>query len=405
MPTTSVIERPHAICFSRNELLYVFITSDTSPAGLSIQIILFFGGQQFTANLKPDSNGKTYFYINGYIDSFLKYQLPSNQSTFITDAYSAQSVEFYIHYREVTDASTPAYVTSEESSHKRVAFNMGIIREKYSRNNFFANYFAYEKPWLTWLPSGRTVSHNQQIFLSTLILPQHAGKILRLSIVATDIYGNDYVRSDYLGEVPSTGWLKHINVSMAALQIATLTSNPIDYYLVSIYESGTNDGIVSQYQFYVSYDHLYSYTDIHFFNSLGGLDSVRVIGEVETALNKDYTEVDNGIDVNDWLATIKKADTSHVGITTYQSYKGDVGFLEDEAEQDAMTELLISRSIWQYADSRWLPVINLQKSTSLRLSTAKTYSLPIEWRTAITNEVFTPSDVNLGIGTDVETYP
>lgn len=404
MPTTAVIERPHAACFSRNELRYAFFTNNISAPGVSIQIILFFGTQQITVNLKPDTIGYTYFYIDGYIDSYLQYKLPTTNQTFNTSAYTNQTVEFYIHYREVNDATIPAYITTEASK-KRIAYNMGIIREKYSRNNFFVNYFTLNKPWLTWLPTMRTVGATQNVFLSCLILPVHAGKTIALQIAAIDIYGTSFTRVEPLGNVPAQGMLQHLNVSIANLSITGLTTNKINTYSVSIIESGTLDTIVSQYGFTVSYTHLYNYYDLYYFNSLGGIDDLRVTGEVETGINKDFTEVDNGIDINDWQTTIKKAQTSHVGITTNQSFKGDIGFLEDENEQDIMSELLISRSIWQYVDSRWLPVINLQKSTSLRLSTDKKFSLPIEWRIAISNQVFTPTSLVLGLGTDVETYP
>jgi hypothetical protein len=400
MASTTLIERPNSICLSKNEIRYAFYTSDLSPAGLSVQIILFVAGKQFTANLKPTALGITYFYIDAYIDSLLTYQLPSATAMF-TDA-ATQKETFYIHYREVTEATpNPAYITSE-ASHVRTAFKMGISREKYSRNNYFANYFASQKPWLTWQPSGKTVQPNQNVYLTFLLLPVHAGKTVALQIIYTDVTGVSYHAPMSLGVVPATGMYQHVNVGLAGFNLPT--TNKIFYYTVAIVDSGTFDVLVSYYQLFVSYDYLYNYYDLLYHNSLSGVDCLRIIGDVQKVLNKDFAEVDNGFDVNDWNATTKKADTSHVGFTLYDSFKGDVGFIDSEEDQDALIELLVSRSIYQYVDSRFLPVLNLQKNTDLRVSTDKKYSLPIEWRLGIANHVFTPANIALGLGTDTETY-
>ena len=105
----TINERPPAFCLSKNEIRYVYTLTDLSRAGLELQIKLFYIRKSDNANvqiggnfnLKPDANGKVYFYLNAYIDSLLTYNMPANS---LVNECDTQYTQFFVHTREVWDA-------------------------------------------------------------------------------------------------------------------------------------------------------------------------------------------------------------------------------------------------------------------------------------------------------------
>ena len=153
-------ERPHQYCFSKNEIRYVFDIADPDRAGLFLQVKLFVATMDGAfeilhtfEGLKPTAAGKVVLPIHAYIDSKLRYVLPDITAT-KTDAGN-QLCRFYIHYREVEDATPDPAWTETESANERIAMKGGIEKHKAARNNFFINYFTGAKPFMTWQPANR----------------------------------------------------------------------------------------------------------------------------------------------------------------------------------------------------------------------------------------------------------
>lgn len=349
-----------------------------------------------TFNLKPNTDGYTYLYIDAFIDSLLRWILPAQ-----SDAYtngSEQCCEFYIAFREISAITPdPAWIVTEKD-HTRVAIKGGIEKQKSSRNNYF-NYQAVNKSFFTWMPGQRFIFKDQPVWLSALIKTAGTYK-LHIAVTKTD--GTTVTDDRTLAF--TSGIFFHINVSYSSLGIAALvTEAQVHYYEVSITNEAGDTIIYAAYRLYIEYRPLYDLFDLIYHNSLGGIDSARVKGDLQIGFEKEIQALGGGMTNTGWSDKVKTGESSQV-IAKRDFYKGDLGFIHGKAEQEALQDLLISSSVFQFVDSRMVPVLNLQTSVNFRKTTDKIFSLPIEWQLPFSNQVSTPKSITLGMGEDTETY-
>jgi len=349
----------------------------------------------------PNTDGKTYVYLNNLIDSLLEYALPifSDQQT---DA-SSEMIAFYILWAEGTEDDLTPALSNSETTHIRYVIKGGIERKKYSRNNFFRNYFNTVKPFFTWQPDYKMVQMNEPVFITAFVADNTlTGR--RLRIVITKFDGST-VTHDINSFAIDGKFLYHLNVSPTFLNLVTLASTTnIASYSVALQNISDGSNVIAPRTFMIDYRPAYTYYDLLWINSLGGVDTIRVRGDVTVGLNKDTAQVSAGLDLNDWNATQKKGDVAIQRNLRNDYYKGDIGYVEDDCAQDALKEILQSTQVFMHLDSRWVPVIGLQQSADLRTSSDKKYSFALEWQIAISEETYTPGNIALGIVTDDETY-
>lgn len=406
----TVFERPNTYCFSRNEIRYAWNISDPDAAGCYLQIQLYY----FTVAdatpvllktfiLKPTPEGKVYLYIQQYIDSLLTYNIPGSG---LCTAANKQVVFFGVKFREVTDADpTPEYNSSELDDNSRLALKSGIQKEQYGRNNFFINYFDTAKPFFTWRQTNQFVFSAQNNFISIFL---KAGSTANhsLKIRACDTEGTVTTDVRVLDEI--AGYIFHLRVIDTFLDLQTLigADKILYWYEVSIVHSDDNAVIaVNPFRYYIDYRNFYTYYDVIFYNSLGGIDAVRLRGDYVLNIERNTDAKDNGVDVGNWNATEKTGEYGFANISRKETFKGDMGYVQTQAEKERlMMELLLSKQIYHYQYSRWQPVLNMQRSFDFKATDDKHFNFPVEWQLPFENEVYTPEDVNLGTGTDTEIY-
>lgn len=406
--STTVIERPATLSFTKNEVRYVFESTDITPVGFYLQVELYVKemkpGSVFvpvkTFNLKPNTDGKTYLYISDRLDTKTSFVLPAIDS--IANNASLQAVQFYILFREITALVPNPDFIETESDKVRTALKGGIEKQKFSRNNYF-NYQSANKLFYTWQPQNRYIFSNEYSFLSLYI----TGPDRKLKITIKKMNGdivNNVQAIDF-----SAGIFWHLNISPSVLNISALAAGAdIMYYEVSILDA-TDAVLYNPYRLYLEYRPQYTVYDLGFHNSLGGFDTVRVKGDTTWSIDRDITEAEGALTLDGWAATYKPGEVGHSYINKRDSYKGDIGFIRTadgsmKSPQEVMIEILISTSVWQFIDSRWVQIIGVQRGVELRKSSDKKFSFPIEWALPFYNSVFTPKSVNLGLGTETETY-
>jgi hypothetical protein len=330
--------RPYQYSFSRNEIQYVFTLDNLTRPGLAFQLKIMYdtmtGSSPIAMNpfkLMPDADGKISINIQNYIDSILKFVLP-DMAADLTVA-DKQLCMFWVEFREVTDADpNPVYDTSE-TANKIIGIKGGISKEKAARNNFFINYFNTAKPFFTWQPSARFVYLNQPIFITAFI---PSGDLSDLSFNMSLVYLDGSTDTETV-TLSGTGFLLHLNV----LEMITPYADNLRSVTISVRNS-TDVIFAANYTFNFQYRPCYKYYDLLFHNSLGGLDTVRVRGEVEWGIDKQFEETEGGFNMTEALAIVKSYETKHTAIAFNQTYKGDIGFLQSKKEQEALIELIIS---------------------------------------------------------------
>lgn len=406
--STTVIERPATLSFTKNEVRYVFESTDITPVGFYLQVELYVKemkpGSVFvpvkTFNLKPNTDGKTYLYISDRLDTKTTFVLPAIDS--IANNASIQALQFYILFREITALVPNPDFIETESDKVRTALKGGIEKQKFSRNNYF-NYQSANKLFYTWQPQNRYIFSNEYAFLSLYI----TGPDRKLKITIKKMNG-DIVTNEQAIDF-SAGIFWHLNISPSVLNISALAAGAdIMYYEVSILDAA-DVVLYNPYRLYLEYRPQYTVYDLGFHNSLGGFDTVRVKGDTTWSIDRDITEAEGALTLDGWAATKKPGEIGHSYINKRDTYKGDIGFIRTadgsmKSPQEVMIEILISTSVWQFIDSRWVQIIGVQRGVELRKSSDKKFSFPIEWALPFYNSVFTPKSVNLGLGTETEIY-
>lgn len=257
--STSITERPPQYSHSKNEIRYRFLSTDLTPLKQYIEIELYariIGASTYTKvktfNLKPNPDGITYVYLDGYIDSMLSWVLPAINTTFT--AAQNQVAQFYIRFREVSATTpTPDWIETE-ADHIRLALKGGVEKQKWSRNNFFL-WQANSKSFYTWEPTSRYVFQNQFAFLSCFIKTTGTYK-LRVEIKKI---GDDTTIVNETNCSFTAANFYHLNVGFTQLGISTIVSGaPVHYYEVTLIDS-TFAITYAAVRFYVEQRPLYEY--------------------------------------------------------------------------------------------------------------------------------------------------
>jgi hypothetical protein len=401
--STTVTERPYRYCLSRNEIRYKLLCDDITPPGLYVQIKLKYrriGAGSFTEidtfTLKPNPDGTVYFYCQGYLDSYLDYVRPI-VGDISTDANN-QAVEFYIDFREITDATPDPSWTTTESSHVGLAIKAGVEPWKNARNNFFINYLELDKPFLTWQPNDgynkKFVFSDQLLWLS-VFNPVNTVTGFQLEVTVTY---TDSTTDVFTVPLTTGGTVMHIAADLATLGI--VPTSDVWYYDLELTQvlSGASSTIAGSYRYYYNYDPVYQYYDLYYHNSLGGFDPVRVRGEVSRFVDIDSREAQGGLQLEDWTSANKPFESAIVGTTGKRRYSGTIGFANTRKEQEALLEILFSESTFQLIDERWVPVVRITKSKELNKTTDQLWSFDAEWQLSAASATFTPEDQVFGEG-------
>ena len=381
-----------------NEIKYVLESTDTTAQGFALEIRLrvaydlagIYTGIK-TVVLKPNSDGKTVFYVQDFINSYLAWQLPDFNEAFTTAV--SQTVRFYIEFREISIANIGGSWTSDAGNVCR-AIKGGIEKQVWSGNNYF-DWQTTNKSFLTWQPAGRFIHYNQPQFLTV----RHSTTSLKrkLTIKATD--GTTYTNTI---NFPTATLIRmfHLNVSPAFLDLKGLASGKnVWWYEVSVLDAANADAeLFGPYRLYIDYSPVYDEQwDFIYLNSLGGVDVARVRGDMEWAYEKEAAEGSGNVDTTGAGSTLKTAEMVSTRPVRRDVFKGDIGYCRTAEEQEAYMDLLMSDYIFIWKDSRYMQIHNINRSGRVRRRSDTKYSFPIEWMMPFVNSVFTPRRFALGL--------
>lgn len=401
----TIIERPGEISFSRNPIRYSLQT-DTSLAtpGLKIDVGLFFkeflsGGFPPTTAiievpLTPDSNGIVSIDFNKILDSLVINELPLLSATGVQ--ISTKNIgQFFIKYRETTTASPSPSWTTDSASYRQV-LKGGLPYQLWQRANYFVAYNSPTKPCLTWQKSGRSIGPTEKSWLSYIHLNADTTNVnAKVSIFYTD--GTSSIDAVTVA-FPATNVYQYavyqIPVGIEQLNLTSINpSKTIHYYGVRIEDATVV--LKENYYFYPDYRNTYSTTQFNYFNSLGGFDSVRLLGDVtrEARYESEVAEIStNDINYNE-NELAKRQFTQQV--TEQLIYKGSIGLMDDDYEMDVKRDLRISKGIYEAKYDRWWLVNLVNSPVNLGSTSDPIKDFPIEWTYGIENENYAP-DIEIG---------
>lgn len=399
-----IAQRPYKFCFSKNPVQYAFSQiSNYTAAGCYLLIRIYerdIGGANevmlYQEQIKPLTSTVVYD-MSSIVESALEYAMPDFSGSLLQPGNNIK--EFYVQYATITDAApTPTFIT--DATNFIYCVKGGIPQPQWDWNNYFINYVANNKPFLTWQPNNRFIGLNDSFFIS--FLNSLASVSLSLIVNAEYIDGTTaQVVTDF---TDSNKVLYHIQAGPDQLGLNSLHADKRLYkYSLSIVSTADHATVfVSPYTYYVDYRKFYNTKYLHYYNSLGGIEMVRINGMIETVADVTFTDSERfsgdviiGSPASEEYIQTAKSKTD--------SFKGDSGFIFTSKEQDVFQEILLTRFAWERIIGRNWRIYVSNKSTSLRKSTDKKWSMALEWRYSFTNSVYAPM-LDLGDGHDDNNY-
>jgi hypothetical protein len=400
-----VTKRPYAECFSGNPVHYeLYSAAAVSDATIFFEIRVKFkyvgGAYAIVLDALPyyPTAGYAGIDIKDILHSQLNYGLvPLTGAANSSYIAPEQSGYFYIEFREITTSnSNPSWITTE-SDFERFVVKGGLNYFVYRGNNFWINYFTNPYPFFTWQKNGRLAAKDEKIWLLFLNYSFSALKIF-MKVYWTD--GTNHQTTAIL-DFLSIGKLHYIPAGCDQWSLDANPAKKVHYWTIQIFDIMNPGAPVAASQLFTFYaDNRVDYNDttLHYRNSLGGLDAVRIRGVIEENLDYAYTEQAATITPDYFSGEHVMAQRTISDNAEQITYKGDIGYLGKE-EQDRLRDAFIRREVYWHKNNKWWPVIITTKNNRLRSSTDTRWTMPIEWQLAYDGgEYYTPQSVDLGDG-------
>lgn len=398
-----VQKRPYEYCFSGNPVAYE-LYSDLAAADASVcfEIKLLFklvNGEYSSTEAIPwyPVNGVAAINVQDLLEGLLTYEVPviSNDEKAV-QMVAGHSGKFYLQFRETTPLNADVTWDDSESEFERTVIKGGISRFKYEGSNFFSNYFFLNKPFLTWQQRGRLAAPAERMYLTYL----HTADSETLSAVCSVYYTDGsfaIVQTDFA--VIEKGACYY--VPAGAMQWGLPDKEPakkIYYWEITIIGNilAGATALSEAFRYYADNRNDYNNCTLHYRNSIGGLDSLRVRGAIEQAQDYSFTEqvqtVASDYSSAHYFAPQKLLTNSRETI----AWKGDIGHLGKE-EQDRLRDSHLQRECWQEVEGKWWPINITTKSRKQKTTNDTRFTFPIEWSLAYEGDsYYTPQYVSLG---------
>jgi len=399
-----ISQRPYKFCFSKNPVQYTFAEiTNYADDGCYLLIRIYkrdIGGANemllYEEQIKPLSATVVYD-MASIVESALEYSMPNFAGSLLQAGGNIK--EFYVSFATITDAAPTATYTSDAANFI-CAIKGGIPQPQWDWNNYFINYVAANKPFLTWQPNNRFIGLNDSFFIS--FLNSLATVTLALIVDVEYIDGTtDQVITNF---TDSNKVLYHIQAGPDQLGLNALHADKRLYkYSLSIVSAANHATVfVNPYTYYIDYRKFYNTKFLHYYNSLGGVEAVRINGFIETTADVTFTDSER-FGGNVIIGAPNSEEYIQTAKSKTDSFKGDSGFIFTAKEQDVFQEILLSRFAWERIIGKNWRIYVTNKSTSLRKTSDKTFNIPLEWRYSFTNSVYAPL-IDLGAGADGTDY-
>ncbi len=400
----NISQRPYKFSFSKNPLQYTFSEiSNYADAGCYLLIQIYkrdIGGANetllFTEQIKPLSAIVIYD-MASIVESALEYAMPDFAGAVLQAGNNIK--EFYVKFATITDAAPMPTYTSDVAN-LIYCIKGGIPQPQWDWNNYFINYVASNKPFLTWQPDNRFIGLNDSFFIS--FLNSLASVSLALIVDVEYIDGTtDQVITNF---TDSNKVLYHIQAGPDQLGLNALHADKRLYkYSLSIVSAANHATVfVNPYTYYIDYRNFYNTKFLHYYNSLGGIEMVRINGMIESTADVTFTDSEK-FGGNIIIGSPNSEEYTQTAKSKVDTFKGDSGFIFSRREQDVFQEILLSRFAWERIIGNNWRIYVTNKSTSMGKTSDKTFSLPLEWRYSFTNSVYAPV-IDLGISCVPVTY-
>jgi hypothetical protein len=394
--SVTVQKRPYQYCFSGNAVFYELMSSlaatdNTVQIELRVQFKTV-GGTYSATDAIPFApvEGMVKADIADILESLLTYDVPDLSAGIALQSAPGHTGTFYLQFREVSATNQNTTWDDSEAGFACLAVKGGLSRFKYQGNNFWVNYFNVKKPFLTWQQSGRKAALDERMYLLFLNLIE--ADSIRAVAKVYFIDGTN-ASTDSTATVLS-GQCVYVPAGAEQWNLQSLAAKVIWYWEITVWAGSIQ--LTETFRFEKDNRNDYNETTLHYRGSLGGLDSVRVRGDIQQDLSYQFQKLQLTQGPDYYTGNAYTPQQRIAASTELQTWSGDIGHLEKE-EQDRLRDAFLQRETWWAVESKWWPVNILTTKATLRKSSSKLFSFPIEWTLAHEGDAYyTPQHMDVG---------
>lgn len=368
-----------------------------STVGLYIQCRVLFGvgdaapTEVISYPLTPDSSGMVDIDLKTLVDKLLTLQLPTlgDAITKVSSQFGTVAIELVEYSIDLPDGGTPL------DGGSYTIYKGGVAYERWQGSAWFDSYYTTHK-FLSYMGGQRTVQPWQPNWLSYLHMNDTSLDVnMVVGLYYTDGTEDVTTLSFPDGATAESNKIYHLRVGYDQLGLGAIDpTKRVHYYTVKLQSDGTD--LTETISFLMDYTPNYEQIAFTFFNSIGGIDTLLILGEQKKTVVRDFDLVDLNTSRSNMGGEILPAQSAMNTVQEQITYKGNIGFTEDARQHDLRRELFMSRNIYQAQQSRWWPVNVTDKSVDKGALFAQVRDCDIEWSYAYSNENYTPLWEDLG---------
>lgn len=332
----------------------------------------------------PDVSGQISMDVRTVLDAYLEYYVPklSLQNLIVC---KDQVKRFQISYQlQLDDAFVSDLATTDSFS----AIKAGLPYEGWNPVSFFNQNILSDQQPLHFAPIGEKYSADKKQFISWLYpFDDLAGQFLEFIFFLNDGTTATYTPTPTLKALK---WATCIApAGLPQINYTPPAGKYIVYYTVQV-KTDTNT-ITAPFRFTLDYRNFESTYFLLYRNSLGGLDTLRLRGQVDLDNDYEYQKATRISAASYFSNNILQPQAIQKNNFETQKFTGNTGFLS-QAAMDNLRDLLLSKQIFEIVDGKLLPVILNKSNLKLWSSKDALYNMEIGWQRAYTNEFYAPNN-------------
>lgn len=392
----TLLKTPYEISFSGNPMPFLFALSPYGAAErsqdirLQVSVMVDVGdgsgvfGTVYQQNFYPDGNGQFLFDVKTIVDPYLEFYTPKPGLKNPVPA-SKQCRQYKLAYLLQLDGA-PVDVTVVTDVF--YCLKGGLAYEQWHWKEFFTDRVTASGMPLHFIAEGEKVSLDQPLYLFW-IYPyndnafQQVAFIFKLDDGSTVSYNMPrLIRVDKWG------------VCCAPIgfnQIDTGTIIPAGRIIVSyrVLVVASSNHIVELFTLTVDQRKFYDTYTILYRNSLGGIDSVRLRGQVDFEADYNYQNATRTLQPF-YFSNLNLLPQS-VQEQTSESAKftGDTGFMS-KAAVNKLRDMFMSPQLLELYNGKFLPIVASNKTVKFYANRDSLISVQLQWQRAFLNQFYTP---------------
>lgn len=397
-----IVQKPHEISFSGNPIQYFFsftpygLTEQRQDIRLQIRVEMevSVGSDTYkeikAQTLIPDKTGSMFADISSICHSYLEWYIPRPSLNKLLEIRN-QSARFRLVIIAQQDGQL---IAGPITTDPITVIKGGLAYENNQVKKFFTQYIEADKNPLHFFTDSEKVASGDKRYMSWIYPHEATTEVQTLKLKTYQEGGN---------VVTQTATFR-INARKHALYICPIGLDdlkammPVDLYpdLTVKYEvsivTDTNVVIVAPVTFYVDYRNFYDSRNLLFVNSPGGIDGLRILGEVEYAgeySSNNAVSIPPPAGVKDAILQPQDFDVEN---TEIEKFTGSTEFIPLK-KLSRLRDLLLSRSVYEYKSGVLIPVRILKKSLKFYNSKDDLYGMTFEWQHAFSNSYYTPQNI------------